>query len=112
MIFLSKLRRPFLRTSFLFGGIFLAAFGAAARENQEILCKRGSQSRKVEILYSAPPALVPCSVKYAKRGLAEDKGSLQWSAQNHEGFCEQKAAEYISQLSEKGWSCQHVDATH
>ena len=45
---------------------------------------------------------VPCQVNYIRED--ETTQSL-WSAQNDEGYCEQKAVEFAEKQRDWGWDC-------
>ena len=68
------------------------------------VCTLDSLTRKVEVVYSNPPAQVPCEVIYSK----PDEGGTQtslWNAQVEPGYCEVKAEGLVDQLEGLGWSC-------
>lgn len=68
-------------------------------------CSLNGLVRRVEIAYEAAPAKVPCAVYYYKDNEAPDESSTLWSAQNMEGYCEEKAGEFVQKLQSWGWSC-------
>ncbi|SMF58127.1 hypothetical protein SAMN02745866_03758 [Alteromonadaceae bacterium Bs31] len=61
--------------------------------------------RRVEIAYATDGTGVPCDVNYYKDSEAPDAVSTLWSAQNLEGYCEQKANEFVAKLQSWGWEC-------
>ena len=68
-------------------------------------CSLNSLVRRVEIVY-ATDTTVPCDVKYYKDSEAPGEVNTMWSAQNLEGYCEQKAAEFVEKLQSWGWACK------
>ena len=73
---------------------------ALAVENQVTVCKHGDKERKIEIVYSEGTT-TPCEVQYTKDLGAE----VLWSAANTEGYCEEKAADFIAKQEGWGWTC-------
>jgi len=69
-------------------------------------CKSGSIERSVEIVFEDSTKKVPCQVKYTKEGGVE---KILYSAQNKEGYCEEKAVEFVGKLTESGFSCHQLD---
>lgn len=68
-------------------------------------CELQGLTRKVEIAYEAAPSKVPCAVNYYKNADAPEEANVLWSAQNMEGYCEEKAAQFVDKLQSWGWSC-------
>jgi hypothetical protein len=68
-------------------------------------CSLQGLVRRVEIIYSTDTS-VPCDVTYYKDNEAPDEVNTLWSAQNLEGYCEQKAAEFVEKLQSWGWACK------
>lgn len=66
------------------------------------VCQMDTQERHISITYINEGMTVPCQVNYVK-----EDGSPQvlWDAQNAEGYCEQKAAEFVEKQRGWGWDC-------
>jgi len=77
---------------------------AHAQAPQNHLCSYGDLQRRVEIVYETG-VTVPCEVHYYKETEAPGEHQVLWRALSEAGFCESKAAEFIGQLEEWGWSC-------
>jgi hypothetical protein len=67
-------------------------------------CTLGGLTRTVEVVYSSPPAQVPCEVIYSKPNEGETQTSL-WNAQVEPGYCEVRAQGFVEKLEGLGWSC-------
>lgn len=69
-------------------------------------CRIEELTRHVEVAYDHPGQAVPCSVLYDKE--TENPGDIKtlWSARNEAGYCEDKAANFVDQLEELGWTCK------
>jgi|GEM_PF-1455387 len=96
-----------------------AASAAPVATQSQYSCSLQGLTRRVVIDYPAAngdavvadgqaiePAKVPCDVNYYKDSEAPDQVTTLWSAQNLEGYCEQKASEFVSKLQSWGWSCE------
>ncbi len=68
-------------------------------------CTLQGLTRRVEIAYATDGAGIPCDVNYYKDSEAPGAVSTLWSAQNLQGYCEQKAAEFVEKLQSWGWDC-------
>ncbi|WP_075185291.1 hypothetical protein [Teredinibacter haidensis] len=68
-------------------------------------CSQQGLIRRIEINYSSDAMKVPCDVNYYKDNEAPNEVNTLWSAQNLEGYCEQKAEEFVGKLQSWGWSC-------
>lgn len=77
---------------------------ALAQDSGKYQCTHGELVRRVEI-YAEPGATVPCEVHYFKDTEAPGESEVLWSAQAQEGFCEQKATEFVARLEGWGWDC-------
>lgn len=68
-------------------------------------CTHNKLIRRIEVSYKSAPATVPCEVLYTKD--TEDPGVTQslWSADNKEGYCEEKAKAFSEKLEGWGWNC-------
>lgn len=87
--------------------VALAAWSAllvspALLAGEAYVCQRGTLVRHISIDYAEEGMAVPCQVKYTREDGTEQ--SL-WSAQNKEGYCEQKAAEFAEKQRDWGWDC-------
>ncbi|WP_096084394.1 hypothetical protein [Agaribacterium haliotis] len=68
-------------------------------------CENGDQSREVKVIYDDPANTVPCEVRYEKSGGSQ----ILWQAQSEEGYCEQKAQEFVGKQESWGWSCSKME---
>jgi hypothetical protein len=66
-------------------------------------------TRRVEVL-SEPGVSVPCEVHYYKDTEMPGEDQVLWSAQNEEGYCEARAAEFVERLEGMGWTCWDAGA--
>ncbi len=66
-------------------------------------CSHTDLVREVVIEYPEGGA-VPCDVVY-KKAMEGFEDQVLWSAMNEEGYCEQKAREFIVKLESWGWDC-------
>jgi hypothetical protein len=80
--------------------LVLALAGNALADD---VCKQGSATRTVSIVYDEPGKAVPCEVLYEK----SDAGTKQtlWRAANEAGYCEARAKEFVEKLASMGWAC-------
>ncbi len=69
-------------------------------------CDLQGMTRRVEISYEVPGSSVPCSVNYYKDTEVPGEVNTLWTANNVEGYCEEKAAAFVDKLGSWGWSCQ------
>ncbi len=80
-------------------------FGASAGVSGESwICHKANLSREVLIIYPGAPKTLPCSVFYTK----PDENTVPrklWEASNSEGYCENKATEFVRKLESWGWRC-------
>jgi len=77
---------------------------SAAADGDGHDCTLGELTRRVEIVYETG-VTVPCEVHYYKESEAPGERQVLWRAQNEEGYCELRAAEFITKLGELGWIC-------
>ncbi len=77
---------------------------ALSQDTGKYQCTHGDLVRRVEI-FTEPGVTVPCEVHYFKDTEAPGESEVLWSAQAQEGYCEQKAAEFIAKLEGWGWDC-------
>ena len=66
-------------------------------------CSNSDLVREVQIEYPAGGS-VPCNVVYKKQTEGVEDQVL-WSAENEEGYCEEKARELVGKLESWGWVC-------
>ena len=88
----------------LFCSICLVFFVTAANA-MTYVCTKDGMERIIKVVYDIQGSNVPCEVTYQK----EDQ-SIQglWRAQNAEGYCEGKAAEFAQKQEGWGWQCEMV----
>jgi hypothetical protein len=98
-----KLHKILYIMVFFIAGMSTAAIAA---ENRKTVCLNDNQTRIIEIVYTGE-GKVPCEVQYTK---SEGTQTL-WSAQNKEGYCENKAAAFVEKQIGWGWSCDLVDSS-
>ena len=82
---------------------------ALSQDAGKYQCTHGDLVRRVEI-YTEPGVTVPCEVHYFKDTEAPGQSEVLWSAEAQEGYCEQKATEFVAQLEGWGWDCGASDA--
>ncbi len=97
-----------MRQTTLIGFLFLTLPGLVLAQTVETQCTYNDMVRRVVIM-SEPLVSVPCEVHYFKD--TEDPGSDQvlWSAMQQEGYCEEKAAAFVTKLEDWGWDCETND---
>jgi hypothetical protein len=66
-------------------------------------CSNDDLVREVQIEYPEGGS-VPCNVIYKKQTEGFEDQVL-WSAENQEGYCEEKAREFVANLESWGWVC-------
>ena len=67
-------------------------------------CDKADLTRQLIIVYPEAPKTLPCGVFYIK----PDENVLPralWEASHTEGYCEEKAAEFVSKLESWRWRC-------
>lgn len=82
---------------------------AVAQDAGKFQCTHGDLVRRVEV-YTEPGVTVPCEVHYYKDTEAPDETQVLWSAQAQEGYCAEKAEEFVAKLQGWGWSCDASSA--
>jgi hypothetical protein len=82
-------------------GLLTAASGASA---ESWTCHKADLTRHVLVFYPQAPAALPCKVFYTKPNENVVPRPL-WEADNTEGYCERKAAEFVAKLVSWGWRC-------
>ena len=70
--------------------------------DERYICKQGNQERIIDVVYEFSDSKLPCEVIYQKS--ATDIKTL-WSAENTEGYCEEKASEFVKKQTNWGWDC-------
>jgi len=66
-------------------------------------CTHGDKTRNIVIEYASSGS-VPCIVVYRKSSEGAEDQTL-WSAENIEGYCEEKAAAFVAKQEGWGWAC-------
>ncbi|MGI9282418.1 MAG: hypothetical protein ACR2PX_22700 [Endozoicomonas sp.] len=74
---------------------------ASASDNYSYTCTHANQERKIDVIYLQRESSVPCEVRYTKDGQEE----TLWNASYTEGYCEEKATEFVKKQEGWGWSC-------
>lgn len=87
---------------FLFA-LMLASSPALAKYE----CKHEGLVRTISVVYEGE-GNVPCHVVYDKPN--EGMTQIPWNAQNEEGYCEARAAEFSQKLESWGWACTEQSA--
>lgn len=83
--------------------IMTLLFSAAVLADSEFVCTMGDEERTISVIYQGD-GLVPCEVHYDKGQGAE----VLWSAEHTEGFCENKAREFVSRQEGWGYTCSEI----
>ncbi len=68
-------------------------------------CLRDGTKRDIELAYTGE-GKVPCVINYTKTTEAPGQTVALWRADNQEGFCEMKLAEFVEKLRAAGFSCE------
>jgi hypothetical protein len=79
---------------------------SAVNANETYACLFGGNERTVRVSYANADSKVPCQVIYEK----ESGSQVLWDAQNEEGYCEMKAAEFVEKQRGWGWDCAKMEA--
>lgn len=84
--------------------ILLAMFVGipSAYADKVTICEHEGAVREVHVVYEVEGQTVPCSVNYVK----ETGTQALWRAENNEGYCEEKAADFIAKQESWGWTCE------
>ena len=69
-------------------------------------CRHDDLVREVVINYPEGGA-VPCQVVYKKQTEGFEDQTL-WTAENQQGYCEEKAREFVEKLGSWGWTCMET----
>ncbi|MBY5923133.1 hypothetical protein [Ferrimonas balearica] len=83
----------------------LVATPTLAAESIVYHCALGKAERVIEVQYPEGGTL-PCEVHYTKA----EGSQILWSAQNSEGYCEQRAANFVEKQEGWGWRCSQQAA--
>lgn len=83
--------------------ISLVASHQATAMNFE--CKLDASTRTISVNFPEQKSL-PCQVQYTKEGNTQ----TLWQANNTEGYCEERAREFVAKHESWGWQCasQHI----
>lgn len=84
---------------FLFCALSISSAAGADAWN----CSHIDLVREVQVEYPEGGA-VPCNVVY-KKAMEGFTDQVLWSATNEQGYCEQKAREFVVKLESWGWGC-------
>ncbi len=82
-------------------GVLLGLLANSAMADIGYICSHADKERKIDVVYKEPNSKVPCDVQYTKDGNTE----VLWQAANLEGYCEQKAEEFVQKQVGWGWQC-------
>ncbi|WP_051785707.1 hypothetical protein [Endozoicomonas numazuensis] len=74
---------------------------ASASDNYSYTCTHAKQERKIDVIYLQRESSVPCEVRYTK----DDQEETLWNASYTEGYCEEKASEFMKKQEAWGWNC-------
>ena len=72
-----------------------------ASADESYVCTHGQKERVISVVYGDQATKLPCDVRYQKDG---DTQTL-WHAENEEGYCKQKAVEFVQKQEGWGWDC-------
>ena len=72
-------------------------------------CEHDGMVREVQVEYLSD-GKVPCNVIYDKPTEGIETKVL-WFADKQEGYCEEKAQEFVNKLESWGWSCTLMELT-
>lgn len=78
----------------------LFSTAAFAQNDSAVTCTLNGSTRVISINYPTS-SITPCNVNYQKNGTSQ----TLWQAQNTEGYCEERAAEFIEKQRSWGWKC-------
>ena len=90
--------------------LFLSSFSLLlpaallAQESSGYECSADELTRRVEVFYETG-VTVPCEVHYYRDTEMPGERQVLWRAQNEEGYCEARAAEFVEKLRGMGWTC-------
>ena len=90
--------------------LFLSSFSLLlpaallAQESSGYECSADELTRRVEVFYETG-VTVPCEVHYYRDTEMPGERQVLWRAQNEEGYCEARAAEFVEKLRGMGGTC-------
>ena len=93
-----------MKTYFPAIALLLATPLAAAQDATGYQCSLDEVTRRVVIFYETG-STVPCEVQYFKDTEMPGEREVLWRAQNEEGYCEARAAEFVEMLRGMNWTC-------
>lgn len=76
----------------------------SASAGSEYSCSMDKSKRTVRVAYEKEGAKVPCKVNYV-RDASSGEEKVIYSALTKEGYCEEKAGEFVEKLKSTGWTC-------
>ena len=85
-------------------GLFALLFASSsvfALPDITYVCTHDTDVRIIKVVYFED-ATLPCEVEYNK----EEGVSSLWRANNIEGYCEEKAALFVTKHESWGWDCE------
>ncbi len=89
--------------TFLFFAFIFSLTFAAPMTYASTICKQGTLTRSIYVVYSQPGHSIPCEVVYDK---ADSVPAMTlWRAENEIGYCEAKAESFTEKLASLGWTC-------
>ena len=91
---------------FSFVSVFLLHSQSSLAAGDTYVCLYGNNERTIKVVYGSPDNKLPCEVVYEKASGSQ----VLWNAQNVEGYCETKAAEFIDKQKGWGWDCAKMDS--
>lgn len=81
-----------------------AAASSTAVSGTDFSCTMDKAKRTIRVAYEKEGSKVPCKVNYV-RDAASGEEKVLYSAAAQEGYCEQKASEFVEKLKSTGWTC-------
>ncbi len=75
-------------------------------EAKELVCKNGSNVRKVKLGYADIKTGSDCKVSYLKETEQPGEEKVLWNARNDGKFCQQQAQGFVDKLKGQGWNCE------
>jgi len=78
--------------------------GAAPASATDYSCTMAKAKRTVSVVYEKEGTKVPCKVNYVRDAESGESKTL-YNAAAKEGYCEEKASEFVEKLKSSGWSC-------
>lgn len=85
----------------------ISLFSLHTFADETYACLHEGSERIIKVAYTNPGSPVPCEVIYEKG----TDSQVLWSAQNQEGYCESKAAEFAEKQRSWGWDCTKMSAS-